>query len=254
MVLPPPPPVAALVVRTAEQGPGLLWNPPPQAPAVRPRGTPPNSAGCQEQWAGWGGGGQAHSISKRGLLFRDTKYTRNPEQCPARALTGTPQLHPHTHPTHSHCEATSQPEAFAHGDSPPEWEAAREEAQAGLGSGLGVTGTGILGSLSSCRVHGGHRFQVGTTLASQTPHPEEGSCWQRAQGRSPMGHSHPQCHSPAAKKRSHTAASPRPTALRSPTGALWWVSHPISTLLGSKLDTPNTASTFRLETPFGKPP
>lgn len=104
-------------------------------------------------------GEEGTSTLNNGLLFRDTNYTRNPEQCPARALTGTPQLHPHTRPTHSHCEATAQPEACAHGDSPPEWEAAREEAQAGLGSGLGVAGTGILGSLSPCRVHGGTGFK-----------------------------------------------------------------------------------------------
>lgn len=182
-------------------------------------------------------GEEGTSTLNDGLLFRDTNYTRNPEQCPARALTGTPQLHPHTRPAHSHCEATAQPEACAHGDSPPEWEAAREEAQAGLGSGLGVAGTGILGSLSPCRVHRGHRFQVGTTLASQTPHRRKGHVGRGPGAGVPWG----------TATRSVTALQPRkeatqlpplPTALRDPTGALWSVSHPISTLLSSKLDPP----------------
>lgn len=156
-----PSPGAALVVRPLSRGQVCSGTHLPKPQLADPEGHLQALQGARSS-GGRARKGQAHSISKCGLLFQETKSTRNPEQCPASALTGTPQLHPHTRPTHSHCEATSQPEACAHGDSPPEWEAAREEAQAGLSSGLG---TGILGSLSPCR------FQVGTTLASETPHP-----------------------------------------------------------------------------------
>lgn len=107
---PSSPSVAALVVRTAEQGPGLLWNPPPQAPAVRPRGTPPNSAGCQEGGGGgWGGGGregQAHSISSVGCYFE----TPTIQGIPSRALHVHSRGHPSSIHTHAPHTATVRPQ------------------------------------------------------------------------------------------------------------------------------------------------
>lgn len=103
-------PAAGLVVRTTGQGPGLLWNPPPQAPAVRRGGTLPSPAGCPGQAEH---GKSTLDKQARSLLFRETKYTMNLEQHPVpqrppHALTGTlqPALPSSIH-THSHCVATS---------------------------------------------------------------------------------------------------------------------------------------------------
>lgn len=55
-------------------------------------------------------------------------------QRPPHALMGTLQpAPPSSIHTHSHCVATSQPQACTHGDMVhPQWAAAREEAYTGL--------------------------------------------------------------------------------------------------------------------------